>query len=185
MNENFENNRPSRVLRWSIIIALVIVLNLFFNYAITLVYPAPQYENFCPTSQVATPPADQKSCLAAGGQWTQTVSPAPTIGGKTTPQTAGYCDVTFTCQKNFDAAGNTYARTVFIVLVLLGVASIVVGAVFKASDVISAGLSLGGVLSLIIASARYWTEAANILKVLILAVALIALIWLGVKKFKN
>ena len=32
--------------KWAIIIAIVIVLNLFFNYAISLVYKAPAYDDY-------------------------------------------------------------------------------------------------------------------------------------------
>jgi hypothetical protein len=187
MNNETASRQPSRVLKWAIIIALIVVLNLFFNYAITLVYPSPQFENFCPSRQVENMPTTQEECLAVGGQWNQRISPeAPAAKTPTTaPLTESYCNTTYSCQNSFNNAENTYNRSVFIVLVILGIASLVIGTLLKTSDAISAGLSLGGVLSLIIASARYWTEAANILKVVILAVALVALIWLGLKKFRN
>jgi hypothetical protein len=178
----------SRALKWSIIIAIIIVLNLFFNYAITLVYPTPQYSDFCPANQVVASPANQKDCLAVGGQWTQTVSPQDPAAVKSLPaisQTTGYCDQYYTCNKAFTAASDAFGKNVFIILVVLGIISIVSSIFLKSSTVVSVGLSLGGVLSLIIASARYWGEAGNLLRVLILALALVALIWVGLRKFKN
>jgi hypothetical protein len=63
--------KQSKVLKWSLIIGIVIVLNMFFNYALSLAYKRPLYENFCPnTSQVITIPDNQKACVDQGGQWT-------------------------------------------------------------------------------------------------------------------
>ena len=61
-----------------------------------------------------------------------------------------------------------------IVLVLGGVIS---------NEIISPAFSWGGVLSLIIASMRYWSDANDLFKVIILALALGILIWFAVKKF--
>jgi hypothetical protein len=51
------------------------------------------------------------------------------------------------------------------------------------NEVLALAFSWGGVLSLFIASLRYWSDANNILKVIILAIALGSLIWTAVKKF--
>ncbi len=183
--EQYRGNQ-SWILKWSLIIALVIVLNLFFNYALSLVYPAPKYEAYCPTEQVINPPTTSAKCVEVGGQWTQNTYPKVDSNGEViAPQVQGYCNPTFTCQKDYDAVRKVYERNVFVILVVLGVVSIAVGMMLKAVDVVSIGLSFGGVISLIIASMRYWSEAENILKVIILGVALVVLIWLGIKRFKN
>jgi hypothetical protein len=62
---------------------------------------------------------------------------------------------------------------------------VAVGTFLKGNMLISVALSLGGVLSFIIASMRYWTSADDLIKVIILAIALAILIWVAVKKFKN
>jgi uncharacterized membrane protein len=82
----------------------------------------------------------------------------------------------------YNTAQKTYNRIVFIILVALGVISLVLGALF-ANAILALAFSWGGVLSLVIASMRYWTDADNILKVVILAVALGALIFTAVRKF--
>ncbi len=56
---------------------------------------------------------------------------------------------------------------------------------FIPNEIISIGLSWGGVLSFVIASIRYWSVADNLIKVLILGIALATLIWLAIKKFGN
>lgn len=188
--QSMPNQKRSKVVKWSLIIGIVIVLNLFFNYTLSLVYPMPQYQTFCPDQQVMNSATTKATCVANGGQWTENVTPVVEPNGqtpavKTAPDTQGYCNPDYTCQKQYDTATNNYNKDVFIILVVLGIALIIAGIYIRSADAVSIGLSFGGVLSLIIGSARYWSEAGNILKVCILAVALAALIWLGMKKFKN
>lgn len=182
-----ENSQP-KLVRVSIIIAIVIVMNLFFNYAISLVYNEPTYDQFIKTTQVVENIATKDECLKVGGQWStlnQSQVPPPLIVNSVINKTStGYCDPNYTNQKNYDAARKVYDRNVFITLVILGVLSLVAGA-FVTLSILSLAFSWGGVLSLIIASMRYWNSADNIVKVIILGVALCALIWLAVKKFSK
>jgi len=176
----------SKVLKWALIIGIVIVLNMFFNYALSLVYKNPKLEVFCPnTAQVIKVVNNQEECVALGGQWNPNYynQPAPVSVDKTGLQ--GYCDQQFTCRNNYDAAQKVYDRNVFIALVILGAICVAIGNFFGGNMLISIALSLAGVLSFIIASMRYWKSADDLIKVIILAIALAILIWVAVKKFKN
>jgi hypothetical protein len=176
-----------KLLKWALIIGIVVVLNLFLNYSISLFYKEPDYNNYFPQQQVVEPITTKEACLAVGGQWNENsnivskgIYPTPT-----SPQiNNSYCDPNFTKQQEFSNAQKVYQRNVFVMLVVLGVISLLLGA-FIPNEIITLGLSWGGVLSLIIASMRYWSTADNIVKVIILAFALGALIWLAVKKFGN
>lgn len=159
----------STVAKWALVIGIVIVMNLFFNYALSLVYKAPDYSAYFPQTQVVPTLNTEQDCLAVGGQWNN-------------EKPNGYCNPDFTKQKQFDAAQKHYNRIIFIALVVLGVVSLICG-MLLVNTALSLALSWGGVLSLIIASMRYWSDANNLLKVGILAVALIGLIWTAVKKF--
>ncbi|MES2224607.1 MAG: hypothetical protein V4478_01325 [Patescibacteria group bacterium] len=174
-----QHKHTSGVLRWSLIAAIVIVMNLFFNYAFSLVYPSPAYQDFFPREQVVSEIANQADCIAQGGQWNE-----QQILKNSEPVTAyhGYCDSSYTKQIEYEAAQKAYNRTIFIFLVVVGVLSIVIASRIK-QELLSIALSWGGVLSLIIASMRYWADANNIVRVAILAVALGALIWTAIKKF--
>jgi hypothetical protein len=178
-------NQKSRVLKWSLIIGIVIVINLFFNYTLSLVYQEPQYNAFCPnTAQVVTPVTDQAQCVAQGGQWNgNNYQPVPAPVDKTVP--AGYCDLQFTCNNNFQDAQKIYDRNVFITLVLLGAICVAIGNYLKGNILLGQALSLAGVLSFIVASIRYWSYADNLIKVVILAIALAILVWVAVRKFKD
>ena len=181
-----EPQKHSKVLIWSIVLAIIIVTNLFFNYTISLVYTEPFYEKFCPP-EVYTKAYDSKDkCLANGGMWSEQVTPVETIR-TTVPaktQITGYCNATYSCQKNYDMAEKLYSRNVFLILVALGVLVLIAGA-FIGVSLLSIAFSWSGVLSLIIASIRYWGSADNLIRVIILGVALGALIWLAIKKFNK
>ncbi len=158
----------SRVLRWALIIGIIIVLNLFFNYTISLFYPAPDSNDYYGAQTM-------EECEAIGGDWEK----YDAIEGEVrAPKTDGYCDA----REAYDAVRKPYERNVFIALVILGVASLFIGFGLAAYEAVAAGLSYGGVLSLLIASMRYWENADNYLRVIILAIALAALIWIGLKK---
>lgn len=195
MDQNLSNvpsaapKRYSSVLRWVVIVGIMVVLNLFFNYAAKVAFNEPQFDNYCKPSQMQTAPADKTQCLAQGGQWNESISSekpvpaAPTAPGTT--KVTGYCNVQYTCQKDYETARNSFERNVFITLVVLGVLTIVISFMLTGAGIVSLGLSLGGVLSLIIGSIRYWGNMNDWLRLAVLGFALAVLIWLGIKKFKE
>jgi len=170
----------SKVLKWSLIVGMVIVINLFFNYALSLVYKQPDFVKFCPNTSQVVEANTKDSCVAKGGQWNENTAYAPQKIDST-----GYCDLQFTCRQDYDSAQKTYDRNVFVTLVILGALCVAGGNFFSGNMVIGQSLSLAGVLSFIVASMRYWTSANDAIKVAILAIALIILIWVALKKFKN
>ncbi len=180
-------NKQSKVLKWALIIGIVIVLNMFFNYALSLIYKNPQFEAFCPNSQVITVPDNQKACVDNGGQWTNnTAYNQPVMVG--VKESVGYCDLQYTCRNNYDSAQKVYDRNVFLTLVLLGAICVALATswnFFKVNMLVSTALSLAGVLSFIIASMRYWSSADDLIKVIILAIALGILVWVAIKKFND
>lgn len=178
-----ETQQKSKVLKWSLIIGIMIVLNLFFNYALSVVYHSPEYTTYCKSEQVVEAINTKDQCLKVGGQWNANTYPQkPVIAGEVMP--AGYCDQNYTCNKDYEAASEKYDRNVFVTLVVLGVLTLGIS-MGIANVAISQGLSLGGVLSFVIASMRYWGRADDLIKLCILAVALAALIYLAYKKFGN
>jgi len=175
-----EPNKTSKVLKWSLIVGMVIVINLFFNYALSLVYKQPDFAKFCPNTAQVIEVNTKDSCVAKGGQWNENNNYAPQKF-----ESIGYCDLQFTCRQDYDSAQKTYDRNVFVTLVILGALCVAGGNFFSGNMVIGQSLSLAGVLSFIVASMRYWTSANDAIKVAILAIALIILIWVALKKFRD
>ncbi len=185
MEQNTQN-KTNKFIKIAITVGIVIVMNMFFNYAISFVYNEPDYNDYFKPTQIVKEIQNQDECLAIGGQWNANTYPQPVqIDSKMQKdEIKGYCDSNYTNQKNYDEARKIYDRNVFITLVVLGVLSIVAGA-FVTVSVLPVAFSWGGVLSLIIASMRYWNSADKLIKVLILGFALGSLIWLAVKKFNQ
>ena len=182
METNEIKPKQSNFIKVSIIVAIVIVMNMFFNYAVSLVYKEPVMENYITQPQVVATITSKEQCISVGGQWSENAYPSPVMKGQTEVQ--GYCNENYTKQLQYDSARKVYEKKVFITLVILGVASLI-SAGFIAISILSIAFAWGGVLSLIIASTRYWSQADNLSKVIILALALGILIWLAVKKFNK
>ena len=178
--------KENKILKWALILGIIIVLNLFFVYALKIIYKAPVWDNFCQKEQVVQRVDTQKLCLEKGGQWNENVYPVPSKKDKDIPvlEKEGYCNLQFVCNQNFENALEKYERNVFATLIILGIISIIISFLISDIVVVSSGLSFGGVFSFIVASIRYWRYAGEYLQVAILGLALIALIWLGVKKIK-
>lgn len=181
--QNIESKKYSPIIKWSLIIGIVIVINLFFNYAISLIYDAPKYENYCKQEQVIEEVKTQSACVAKGGQWDANYYGKPTIVGETIP--TGYCNLQFTCNNEFETVRKIYERNVFVTLVILGIILVAGSFALAFNWILSVSAAIAGILSVIIASIRYWSEADNWLRVAILFVALCALIYFAVRKFKD
>ena len=183
--------KTNNLFKWTLALAIVIVLNLFFNFAIRLVYKAPVYADFCKTEQINIPPETQNACVAVGGQWNADSNyypkgqpiPVAVPAGEPASAYRVHCNVQYTCGNNYNDASKIYNRNVFVALVVLGLISMFAGYYAGENTPVSLGLSLGGVLSFIIGSMSYWSDMDDYLRVVILGLALVSLIWLGIKKF--
>ncbi len=91
-----ETQKKSRFLKVAVIIGIVVVLNLFFNYALSLIYKSPDYLAFCPNSQVIKQITTQEECTTNGGQWNSNEVAVPVEKGSlaTPALPAGYCNQT-------------------------------------------------------------------------------------------
>jgi hypothetical protein len=174
--------RHPKFVRWALMLGIVIILNIFFVELVQLVLPSPQYDAYCPTSQVVGSYDTQDACLAVGGQWTAN-PPQPTVNG--VKPASGYCDPQYTCRNQYQQASDLHARNAFIAFVVFGVIALVAGVVPIGSSIVSSGLSYGGVLALIIGSAQYWGNAAIWIRFLIALVGLAALLYIGWRQFRD
>lgn len=186
MEQNIGTQRKWDFRGWILGLAIIIVLNLFFSYGIRVFIPDVSYENYCKPKQVTIQPDTQDECVLAGGAWTENAYPdkrtVPVVPGEIVQ--TGYCDLNFTCAKEYQDAFDIYQRNVFMARVVLGTLALIVGFSLVQYGAVSAGLSLGGVLSLFIATVGYWSKLGNYLQVIVLALVLGLLIWVGIKKIR-
>jgi|CXWL01.1.fsa_nt_gi hypothetical protein len=171
-----------KFVRWALLIGIVIALNLFFVAVQSMIVAEPKYEDYCPATQQDV--LTEESCVAQDGIWVGTQSDSRTPG-VTKPNQEGYCDFYQKCQPIYDAAREEHDMFAFALMVGFGVLALIVGVIPMGSSIVSSGLSYGGVLALIIAAGGYWNEAGQLLRLAISLVALGALLYLGIKRFKD
>lgn len=174
------------VTKWALVFGLAIVLNLFFNYALSLAYPEPVWDEYVGREYIPADYYDEASCIDVGGKWYPPVKVPPERMSSSimAPEATGWCDPNYAAQMEYDAVRKTYERNAFLILVVLGAISIGAG-VLVPLEVLALGFSWGGVLSLVVGSLRYWNEADTLVKVLILLAALLGLVFVAVRKFKD
>lgn len=174
---------PPKFVRWALMLGIVIALNIFFFVGRSLILPEPKFEDYCPSMQ--QPVVEKSQCEKNNGVWIQQ---AP-IDEKTAPVVSknppGTCDFYQKCQPLYDAARKQFQMYAFVVMVGLGILALVVGVLPLGSSIVSTGLSYGGVVALIVGAIGYWGEAANLLKFAMSSIALAALIYIGLRRFKD
>ena len=155
-------------------IVIAIVLASFVIYIIETIDPTPKWNDYCgdvkgprerPIYKDDPNEINQTSCEEVeGASWRN-----------------GYCDYTYECQKEYDKAENKHNFVVFLVAVPAGLIAIGVG-IALALPSVSFGLLLGGVFLTFFGTVKYWDNFSNWIRVVILALVLAVLIWLGYKK---
>ena len=79
--------KNTKVVKWALILGIIIVLNLFFNYTIHLLYEEPKFETFCPNDLNVKVYQTSEECTTVGGQWVETTVPVTADAkGMTKPQ---------------------------------------------------------------------------------------------------
>jgi hypothetical protein len=168
----------SRVKQVILAVAIAIVLALFVGFGINTFYAPPEYEDFCsrpvPGKEIET----QEECEAQGGRWTPHVGECPE--GRDCAE--GWCEPDFECREQFDEVRSAYNKKVFIIATIAGLIAVFLGGVVMKLESVSSGIMGGGVLAIIYGIIRYWSDAPDVLRFVILGVILAILIWLGYKK---
>lgn len=175
----------SPIIRWAFIIGITIVSNLFLMYLVDVIYPQPDYAAFCPDNQVNRAIESESACLEIGGQWNEGVDAKIRMAEPATPVSGNYCNTTYTCSKQFEESMKIYNRNVFVVFVIAGILLLLGSVSFAGSEVLSLAFSFGGVLAFLIGATRYWSDMDDMLRVLILGIALASLVSMAWKKFKE
>ncbi len=183
----------SLVKKWVITIAIAIVLNLFVNYAVSVFYEEPQYNDYCPDQGRYPYPA--KPYPEYTPQNCSFLPVGEELQGNCSQQKGGimykynlttgcpaeaYCE---TCGTAYNDVMQNRQSNIFLILILFGAAALVAGVVIKEESVAN-GFLFGGVLSLIIAAIRNWSNLQDVFKLAILGLVLLILIWVGYRQGK-
>ncbi|HIJ11959.1 TPA: hypothetical protein HA278_07920 [Candidatus Woesearchaeota archaeon] len=146
-------------------LAIALIFVLFVGYGIEVFHDNPDYPDL---HHVIT----EENCTEQQGKWVQ----SPKFEGQ---ETRGFCEV----GDQFKENRTRHDKIVFIVSIIVGLGAVIVGMVLR-KDAISTGVLGGGVLTILYGTIRYWDHASDILKFILLGVALAVLIWVGYTKLK-
>lgn len=166
----------NRFKKLALSLAIILVINVFFNVGLDTFYPAPAYENFCSNEQMGKVYDTAETCEAADGIWNQ----------GSTKEAVGYCDLYTKCSEAYNEAMQPYNRNAFVVLTTLGVAILLAGILVPSLPMaVANGLLYGGVLSILIGTMRYWSLMDDYLRFIVSGVALFLLVLVGIKRLKD
>ncbi len=157
-------------------IAISLVFVFFVGYGIETFSPSPEYDNFCPDNLYEL--KSEKVCLEYGGEWEKYEK----LDQENLPK-EGYCKESEECQNAYSLAESKQDKIVFVVTAIIGLIAIITS-VFLHKKTVGIGIGAGGVLLIIYGTLRYWQHANNLLKFVLLGVALTILILVGYKKLK-
>jgi len=166
----------------TLFVGIVSVTVIFLHYGMNLLYPAPEYDDFCENR--AAQPADdltKNQCEAIGGNWenNRTNRPVPvgerpgsSTASSTATTTSGYCDRDHDCRKTYQAAQDVHDRTGFAIMVSIGMLIALVG-FYGGGSVLFVSLGAAGTITLLTAVARFWSQAGGWLQFGVLGLVLV------------
>lgn len=173
-------------------IAIAIILALFIGYGINTFYKSPKYNDFCKGSFSERPviiEKEDKDCTSV--EKNNRALENDCYEDEGVPRydfddngcrIFRECDF---CSKDYRNVRERYNRDVFIITLVLGLISILVGGVVLKLESVSSGVMAGGILTVIYGTLRYWGDMQDVLRWLILGIVLVILVWIGYKKLKK
>ncbi len=166
-------NHPKSKSKQVIVAIVIAFISVFFlAYAIQSVYPAPEYNDYCDDIRTFKMIDNKAECETMDGVWYENNEPK-----------GGYCDLYFKCAQAYEEARKPYERNLFIANLLIGLIVLIIS-FFLSVEVVSSGFMAGGAMMLIYGVIRYWGNLSNILRTVVLGVALVVIVYFAYKKFK-
>lgn len=174
-----------KIIELSFAIGIAILLNIFIPYVGNYFFPEPEYNDFCSEREdklMRAPVNDsqisEETCLQNDGEW---INYATTV--ETEPQ--GYCDFYSKCNGEYEVARDAYSQNAFIFYLLIAIVLLIISQFLIKNQVVASSLAAGSILLMIISSMRFWSSSDELIRIIILGIALFVLIYLAYKKFNN
>lgn len=173
-------------------IGVAVLFALFIGFAVDAFYPSPEYDDYCTQvnriyEKQFPGPYENQSCPRLNYSDPIYESCNQSIGyvayqmDENGCQVNPYCE---TCQVNFDKANKIYSRNLFFIIAPIALVAIIVGLTI-ALESIGSGFIFGGILLLIYATIRIFSDLSRIMRVVVLGIELILVIWIGYKKVEQ
>lgn len=165
-------------------IGIFVIFVFLVGYGIEAFYASPEYNKFCNNSinypeKVYTMTCPYNTILEEQKQKCYNEEGQPVSKyNETGCETSITCDY---CSKDYNNAQKYYTRNVFIICLIIGLIAMGLGAFLFKLETVGAGLMAGGVGTIFYGCVRNWPNFSNMMKFILLLIALILLILLGYK----
>jgi len=134
-------------------IIIAVVFLMFCVFGTKLIYDVPQYEDYCNYEELGKIDAVNNS--------------------------AYYNQVYKECSDKYDLANKNYSKNMFIISLVFGILIIIICTIWIEINSISGGLMFGSLMFIIYGTGRYWNYMDDLLRFIVLGVALIMLIYVA------
>ncbi|MBX4196309.1 hypothetical protein KW805_01850 [Candidatus Pacearchaeota archaeon] len=173
-------------------IGIFIVYMLMLGYGIEAFYPSPKYDSYCTGSEFTSPKypyaviptncsyspelqQQEQACYASQGMPVYQYNNQ----GCTISATCNYCN------KQFNDAQKEYSKGVFIVALIAGIITLIIGYTILSVEPVGSALMASGIGAIFYGSVRNWSNLSDIWRFLLLLVALVVLIWIALRINRN
>ncbi|HNZ51763.1 MAG TPA: hypothetical protein PLT60_00320 [Candidatus Pacearchaeota archaeon] len=142
-------------------IAIAIIFLMFCVFGTKLIYDEPKYEDYCDYQEFSETDYINESY---------------------------YTQVYRECSDKYNEANKDYSKKMFIISLIFGILVIVGCTIFISTNSISGGLMFGSLMFIIYGTSRYWNYMDDLVRFIILSIALVVLIYVSYwtsKKMKD
>ncbi|HLA23555.1 MAG TPA: hypothetical protein VJZ93_03420 [Candidatus Nanoarchaeia archaeon] len=153
-------------------IAIFILTTFVAVYGISVIFPQPEYNDFCSELKTAEYIDNPDRCVEVEGYWVVDNYPRE-VGGK---NIEGYCDREYYCRQDYDNALEENSKKRFLTSIPVGIAIIVLGGVIFKLESVGVGLMAGGAGTFVWGAGGFWGYASDLWRFLISLMGLVVLI---------
>lgn len=145
-------------------IIIAVVFLMFCVFGTKLIYDTPQYERYCDYSNINYPTAYDKTNLSQA---------------ELQEQQEEYNKIYQECSEEYELANKNYSKNMFIISLVFGLLVIIICTIWVEINSISGGLMLGSIMFIIYGTSRYWNFMDDLLRFIVLGIALAILIYVA------
>jgi uncharacterized membrane protein len=168
-------------------IVISVIFVMFFVYGTKLVYEEPKYDDYCNQSYYY-PGKVSVNCSMNLELQKETNDCYNQRGIPRYEYDENGCEKSLTCDfcsLEYEEANKNYSKNLFLISLIIGILVISVSVIFIKVSAVSGGLMLGSLFFIIFGTAGYWEFMEDVLRFVILGLALFILIWLAYYLAKN
>ncbi len=150
-----------KIKEWLLGITISIIFLMFCVFGTKLIYHSPKYEDYCDYSKINYPVLNKTN-----------LSEKDLI-----EEQEFYSKYYKDCSDKYDLANKNYSKNMFITSLIFSIIVVILCVVFININSISGGLMFGSLMFIVYGTGKYWNYMDDLLRFVVLGVALIALIY--------